>query len=356
MNHIEVLINNLWTKCNIISISGENNYIIKTSTDELIVSPEDIRIIISPNNPDSIRSAMNLQIYPDSLPTSIEYEIKPEYYIECNILQCLGNYYSLEYTNSIKVTRLSNTNSIRRIKYLNLNTYLNTSDSIYSNYLINIPSNIVDHSKFNEIVNNIPGIYYYNCYHNKLRIFCPKDSIKTIRLFIDIAISNELKLIKLEEDKIQVSTRVNRIKKELNKTQTYYISKDLIGLVIGVKGANILRLKQTYEVSILVYTDIPGDNALVTVSGEDDIKVEECLNEIKFIKVVKEFPYQYENDIREYSQYLIDKYKLVKCYVTKDKYKEEKRGVYYMTYINMIGLENGIDIAVNEFEEFIKHY
>ena len=51
---------------------------------------------------------------------------------------------------------------------------------------------------------------------------------------------------------------------------------------------------------------------------------------------------------------LIQKYNLIKLFITGDKYKDEKRGTYYLPYLNIIGTEDSLE-EVFKSKEITQH-
>lgn len=356
-----------WTKAELLGISGESEYIVKISRElneyNLInTNACNLRIVSLLNYDFDINNKNNIS---NTNSYCCEYSINQNSFIPCEIINHKGKFYSLKLSlpSSIPkvISKIAREKEIRKITFKKFSEFL---DESFGNITIKIPDDLKiwansDNESFIDLITNLTqdfSLCYYSSYTNPagtnkyIRIFSYKKHLTTIQLMIEVAIQNELKLLKFESDKNTTLQKLHNVKKELDKIKKFYISKELVGLLIGVKGANINRLKQKYEVNIVVQTEIAGDDALVTITGENEKFVEECVNESKFAKKSYELKPNAESKVKIMIPDLIQKNGLIKMFITRDKYKDEKRGVYYLTYLNIIGTEQSLEEAIKSKE------
>jgi hypothetical protein len=369
LEHLETQ-DDSWSKVKFVGVKGPNNYLVRINTGMLdehtIEASEDkLRFVIVLDSDDHRNRDAEI---------TNEFRIADDRYIPCEILNQKGKFYSIS-TNTqkesekFKVTKIIRENEIRKIIQLKFSEFLANN---YGSIHIKIPNEIknwTESDSFNELIKNLSedfSLCFYSTYvidernpestesNTYIRIFSYKNHLNTIQLIIEVAIENELKLLKYESDKISTLQKLETVKKELDKIKKFYISKELVGLLIGSKGANVNRLKQKYEVNIVIQSDLPGDEALVTITGENEKHVEDCMKESKFVKKSIEIRPNADSRLKSMITDLIQKYNLIKLFITRDKYKDEKRGTYYLPYLNIIGTEDSLE-EVFKSKEITQH-
>jgi hypothetical protein len=360
---------NSWNKMEFIGVKGPRSYLVRINTgideEQLIeTSEEKLRFV----------NVLNLEDCYSNIPNfAYEYSIGKDTFIPCEILNKKGKFYSistliLKDSEVLNITKIAREKEIRKVTSRKFTECLSKN---YGNIHIKIPNelkNWTNSDSFADLIKNLSddfSLCFYSTYEeneeNKdsqsntyIRIFSYTKHLNTIQLMIEVAIQNELKLLKFESDKISTLQKLETVKKELEKIKKFQISKELVGLLIGSKGANVNRLKQKYEVNIVIQSDVPGDLALVTITGENEKLVEECMKESKFVKKSLEIRPNAESRLKPMIPDLIQKYNLIKMFITRDKYKDEKRGTYYLQYLNIIGTEDSLEEVLKQ-KEIIQH-
>jgi len=359
-----------WTKVKFVGVKGPNNYLVGINTGSLdeqtIEASEDkLRFVILLDSNDHRNRDADIKH---------EVRIAHDRYTPCEILNQKGKFYSIRLdaqkeSEKFKVTKIIRDNEIRKITQINFSEFLAND---YGNIHIKIPNelkNWTESDSFKELIKNLSedfSLCFYSTYvideqypesnqsNTYIRIFSYKKHLNTVQLIIEVAIENELKLLKYESDKISTLQKLETVKKELDKIKKFYISKELVGLLIGSKGANVNRLKQKYGVNIVIQSDLAGDEALVTITGDNEKHVEDCVKESKFVKKSVEIRQNAESRLKSMITDVIQKYNLIKMFITRDKYKDEKRGTYYLLYLNIIGTEDSLE-EVFKSKEVTQH-
>jgi hypothetical protein len=145
---------------------------------------------------------------------------------------------------------------------------------LYDNIFIPIPEEILNSESYKDIKSEI--IQFENTFITEvvredgyhIRIFTPMINTNTIRIMVDMVVENEMKIRHFEKDRYNNLQKLEVAQREMNKIKKLNIDKDLLGLIIGKQGANITRLKNTYNVTINIDSEVPGDKAFITISGD----------------------------------------------------------------------------------------
>jgi hypothetical protein len=366
-NNIEVYFveEDYWVKGNIVGITGKDDYLVEDVLTNRTRSYKSnhIRFIIS----DKTNDLSNIK-------HQEEYNISSKAFKKCKINFSKGKFFSIEFYNkydNLIITKLVRESELRRINYIQLSD-MESNETVKNNF-VNIPNNFLNWEKteeFKDLVKNVnesfpnssSNLIYLTIFSGEdgklnLRYFSSTDDTDSIKLIIEITIENEVGLMKIEneqKEKIEKVEKIENIEKEekINEAKNkIYIDKDLVGLLIGVKGINISNIKKYFNVDIKIQSEIQGDKALITVIGDNEENVSLCLNECRLVKKSFEITYSNESKLKYSLQDYLNRFNLYKCQITKTN---KKGGNYnYIPFLNLIGTEENVELALTELREFI---
>lgn len=344
--------NNYWSQCTIKGIFGEKSFIVSSKSnlksDEFIVPIEHLRKIISTN--------------PISSTTSeCEYEIKDYCYIPCKIKSQKGKFYSIIFDDE-KTVKLIKESKLRHTTSSFFSTVIISS---YSNIILPIPKELTNwfgSDSYNEMIKNIqedphdPVSFYINSFPeakpNFIRVLCPKDKADLLKLIIDTAIENELKLTHLDNDKVTTLKQLKTVQ-ALNKV--FVVSNKFVGMLIGSRGSNIKYLSNIFHVTINVEKLNDNQNR-VTISGNNEANVENCYIEMNLQEKIFEIKFGYEKTLREQSSQFINDYHLNIFYISNYDIQDDYGKWYHGPNIKIIGPEQYLNDLIHKIKYCIKLY
>lgn len=373
----------IWSEVKLIGLSGEIEYLIEINTNNSIqtriAKPENLRILLNEENIKNL--SLNTSIF-----NSDEFKISENCYTPCEKKNQKGKFYTIEIKspkansnspNQLIITKIARVEEIRAISYFLLSDIENT-EKIFSSNILPVSNNspslhiFTSSEGYRDLLSSLFETFpqseilidtFTKQNENYFRFICPKENVETIQLMIEITLENEINLLKIQnlEKKQDESTthQSNCIEDQPQQSNTYvskikhFVSKDLVGILIGSKGANINRIKSVYNVGIKINSDIEGDKALITLTGRDQQNLQKCLDEVKLVKVSYELnqdPTMVEEikklniSLQEYA----DKYNLYRINITKDKFKKNSA-----SYLNIIASEGSAEKAFDELKKYL---
>lgn len=337
---------NSWNTCLIKETFGEKSFVVKNHKKEEIIPIDKIRQI---NNVNENTNAIT------------EYKIADNEYIECKIKQKKGKFLSL-ITNTNK-TLICRETDLRYIKAQPLTEIISNS---FSNISIEVPKELshwCNSESMNEIFKNLSQeeqyIFYYNTYPEDtpkyIRLFCKKEDAEFLKMLVDTAIDNELKLC-------QLSNATNIVRQQIedfqNKNKIIYINPKFLGFIIGTQGSNLKKLKRLYNVNIYIdneHTDSNG-NVKITVSGENAQNVETCADLIDITKQYFYIKNGKENYLKKMVSQMLKNYSLKNFYVNYNDFELDDGSILHGPSLTVIGPKKYIEYMLNDNKYYISPY
>jgi hypothetical protein len=372
----------IWTEVKLIGLSGEKDYLIErkinNSIESLTVKPENLRILLNEENIKTFTHSRGIF-------NSDEYEISENSYTPCEKKNQRGKFHTIEIKslenhqdhNYTIITKIAREEELRTVSYFLLLDLENT-EKIFSNNIfpVSIDSTnlhtITSSEGYKDLLSSLIETFpeseilietFTKENENYFRFICPKEDAETIKLMIEITLENEINLLKMqnfekkpEQSSSQQSKSIEPQPQQSNTSMSkikHFISKDLVGLLIGARGANINRLKSLYNVGIKINSEIEGDKAAITITGNDQDNLQKCLEEVKLVKVSYELTQDptLVEEIKKLNlalQEYADKYNLYRINITRDKFKKNSA-----SYLNMIGKEESVRKAYEELKQYL---
>lgn len=334
---------NTWSPCSIIGTFGEKSFVVEKKNKSTDIAPiEQIRQII--------------KVSPTEIPnSSTEYESSPEEFISCQIKKHQGKFFSLTLKDNQVI--LSRENNLRYIQTLPLSQIINTH---FSNISIPIPSELstrTNSENFKEMIKNIQEenneqyLFYYNIYPTDkpkyLRLFCLKEKSEIIKIIIETAIDNELKLCHISNDKNLMKQQIEDVK---NKNKIIYINPKYVGIIIGTQGVNLKKLKKQYKVNIFIDNNSKNEKGevKVSISGDNTENVEACADECNFVE--KHIPVKIgqENNLKKMALKMNSTYGLKSFYVNFNDIELDDENILPAPSVSVLGPEKYIDYMISE--------
>jgi hypothetical protein len=207
-----------WQKGKLIGIYNRDDYIFQIDERNELLSEDKIKITNIGNE------------------TTL-YEIFPNTYVEVLVTNKRGNYATINIPkgyHEYPSRQLTTMNKLTIRNFSQMNTY-------YENSFINIPGFMIDSDSYKELKNELDTFdnTYYAEYMSEdnhiLRIFGPKDNMSTIKLMIELAIDNEMKICNYKKDQANILEKLESVQKEVNKNRKFLVDKSLLGIIIGTK-------------------------------------------------------------------------------------------------------------------------
>lgn len=341
---------NAWTPCSIIGTFGEKSFIVstKSSSSQAVVPIENIRQITKESENEFLSS-------------QCEYEITRHFYVQCSIKSKKGKFLSLSLSSSNYSTLLSRESQIRYITSIDLSSLI---ASKFSNIVLSIPEELISMNwtsseSYEEMMKSINEgneiSMFSNLYPEKtpknIRILCHKDRSELIKLIIDTAIENELKLCHITKDKSKTLKQIEDVQK---KNKIFLVNKKFLGMLIGTQGSNVKNMKRKYNVNININSKYQNENneAQVTISGDNVDNVEQCAIEMKIVEKNYEIKPGQDYNLKKMSSKYINQY-FLKTFFVRNKDYQDENGVWYRApNLNIIGPEE----YINDLYKEIKYY
>ena len=258
-------------------------------------------------------------------------------FIEVEIKEQKGFFYILECENDNEIkTILCKKNQIRYIETTSIEDYIEQNNFV--NIELNLPSDLISWTqseRFQEVlkpltVDETENNFFYTCFDSdseyKLRILCDKEKKDLAKLLLESAIEKEQKLSSIHQDKENSKKQLEDVQK---KNKIFYLNKEFLGLAIGKEGANLKRLKDKYNVNIILDSRHLNEKqeAKVTISGEDGNNVEACAKELNITSKIYKIPDSSFNDFKKRATRLTDQYNLKSIYVLNDDSKDNEGNI-----------------------------
>ena len=342
---------NAWTACSIVGTFGEKSFIVSSPmlSSHAVVPIENIRQVT--------KSAMT------SFDSSLcEYEITKKYYVQCTINQIKGKFLSISLSNHSTI--LCRNNQIRYVSYVDLSSVISNS---FANLVVEIPSDLVNNDwtssgAFEEMIKSVDEgnkeiSMFFNLFPEKkpnfIRVLCLKDRADLIKMIIDTAIENELKLCNITKDKSKALKQIEDVQK---KNKIFLVNKKFLGLLIGAQGSNVKNMKRKYNVSININSKYQNENneAQVTISGDDGNNVEQCAIEMKIVEKILEVKQGQDYNLKKMSSKCVGQYHLKTFYVSKKDYQDEKGNWFKAPNLTLVGPEEYVNQLIAEIKYYIK--
>ena len=291
-----------------------------------------------------------------------EYEITEKYYVQCTINQIKGKFLSISLSNHSTI--LCRNNQIRYVSYVDLSSVISNS---FANLVVEIPSDLVNNDwtssgAFEEMIKSVDEgnkeiSMFFNLFPEKkpnfIRVLCLKDRADLIKMIIDTAIENELKLCNITKDKSKALKQIEDVQK---KNKIFLVNKKFLGLLIGAQGSNVKNMKRKYNVSININSKYQNENneAQVTISGDDGNNVEQCAIEMKIVEKILEVKQGQDYNLKKMSSKCVNQYHLKTFYVSNKDYQDENGNWFKAPNLTLVGPEEYVNQLIAEIKYYIK--
>ena len=295
-----------------------------------------------------------------------EYIKNKDEFIEVEIKEQKGFFYILECENDNEIkTILSKKNQIRYIETTPIEDYIEKNNFV--NLELDLPSNLVSWTqseRFQEVlkpltVDENENNFFYTCFDSdseyKLRILCDKEKKDLTKLLLESAFEKEQKLSSIHQDKENSKKQLEDV---LKKNKIFYLNKEFIGLAIGKEGANLKRLKEKYNVNIILDSKHLNDKqeAKVTISGDDGDNVDACAKELNITSKIYKIPDGSYNDFKKRALKLCEMYNLKSIFVMNEDSKDNDASNIEGCKIRLTGNIGKIEELYNkEIKDYGEH-